>query len=122
MAGYRKWWEDLGKVAKIVLSIFGIFGFLYRLFGVIIEKAESTERLVYTILNVIPIIGTVIVILDIVWVALDRPFPTCFADWGISSAEEKPAEENVVEAEAVDKEDAPKEEEPKEEAAEEKAE
>ncbi len=62
----------------------------------------------YTILNVVPIIGTVIVVIDIVWMALGRPVPVSFGD--LSGGEEtKPDEEKVVEAEATDKEEEPKE-------------
>ncbi len=109
MANYCKWWDELGKVVKVILSIFGIFCFLYRLFKVIQEKAENTDRLLYLILNVIPIIGTVIVIVDIVWAALDKPMPLCFSDWSGNKAPEQPKEENVVEAEAEDKEEKPAE-------------
>ena len=111
MENYCKWWDELGKVAKVVLSIFGIFLFLYRLFKVIMEKAENTDRLVYLILNVVPIIGTVIIVIDIVWMAMDRPVALCFADWSNPGA---PKEDNVVEAESQEVKEEPAEEKPAE--------
>ena len=91
MNGYIKFYDEAPIWLRIILSIVCIPGFLYRLFKVIIDKAEDTSKLVYLILNVIPIIGTVIVIIDIVWCALKRALPLCFADWSNPTSLGEPA-------------------------------
>ena len=99
MKQYREWFDGLNKVVKIIFSVLGIFLFLYRLFLVIEEKAKNTERLVYLILNVVPIVGFVIMVLDIVAAAMDKPVPLSFGDaFGSDSQEDAPAEEKPEEA------------------------
>ena len=80
MSGYIDYYDQAPKWVRIVFSALGIPAFLYRLFKVIIEKAGDTSKLIYLILNVIPFIGTVIWVIDIVWCILDRKLPLCFAD------------------------------------------
>ena len=81
MSDYIKFYDEAPLWLRIVLSALGVPAFLYRLFNVIIEKAADTSRLIYLILNVVPIIGTVIYVIDIVWCALGRLLPRGFADW-----------------------------------------
>ena len=52
MSGYIKWFDEAPRWLRIVCSIFGIFAFLYRLFKVIIDKAEDTAKLIYLIFSV----------------------------------------------------------------------
>ena len=80
MSGYIKFYDEAARWLRVVLSALGITATLYRLFTVIIDKAADKMKLVYLILGVIPFIGTVIWVLDIVWCARNRPLPTCFAD------------------------------------------
>ena len=89
MAGYIKWYDEAPKWLRIVVSVFGIFAFLYRLFKVIIDKAEDTSKLIYVIFNVIPIIGTVIVVFDIVKCAMGKALPTNFSEMADFSDESK---------------------------------
>ena len=79
MKAYRDWFDGLAKIVKIILSIFGIFSLLYRLFIVIEEKAKNTDHLIYLILCIVPIIGFVIVIFDIIAAATEKPVPLDFA-------------------------------------------
>ena len=80
MSGYIKWLDESPRWLRVVLSIFWIFNFLYRLFKVIIDKAEDTSKLVYVILNVVPFVGYIIGIFDIVKTAMDRNIPTNFSE------------------------------------------
>ena len=80
MSGYIKWFDDAPRWVRVVCSLFGIFLFLYRLFKVIIDKAEDTSKLVYVILNVVPVIGWIIIVFDIVKCAMDRFIPTNFSE------------------------------------------
>ena len=97
MSEYIKFYDESPRWLRVVLSAVGVPAFLYRLFGVIMDKANDGSKLLYLILNVMPIIGTFIWILDIIWCALGRHLPTCFGDL----AEEK---KDVVEAEVVEEE------------------
>ena len=81
MNDFIQFYDDAPLWLRIVLSIVWVPGFLYRLFKVIMEKAEDTAALVYLILNALPIIGTIILIFDIVKCALSKPLPRTFADW-----------------------------------------
>lgn len=80
MSGYIKYFDEAPRWLRVVCSVFWVFNFLYRLFKVIIDKAEDTSKLVYVILNVIPFIGQVIAIFDIVKTAMDRNIPTNFSE------------------------------------------
>ena len=80
MSDYIKWLDDAPRWLRVVCSVFWVFNFLYRLFKVIIDKAEDTAKLVYLILNVVPFIGQVIAIFDIVKTAMDRFIPTDFSE------------------------------------------
>ena len=81
MSNYIKFYDGAARWLRIVLSVVCVPAFLYRLFKVIIDKAEDKSKLIYLILSVIPFIGTVIFVVDIVWCALCRELPLCFADW-----------------------------------------
>lgn len=78
MSGYIKWIDEAPRWLRVVLSVFGIFNFLYRLFTVIIDKAKDTAKLVYVICNVIPILGFIIAVFDIVKTAMNKKIPTAF--------------------------------------------
>lgn len=65
MNEYISWYNGLGKAVKIIFAVLGIFCLVYRLLYVIREKASNTGRLIYLILNFIPVIGTVIWVIDI---------------------------------------------------------
>lgn len=67
--GFTKWVNEQSKAVKIILFIpfWGwIFGFLYRLFEFIEHK--ETSSLVGFILNVVPLIGFVMAIIDFVFI------------------------------------------------------
>ena len=91
MDGYIKFYDEAAKWLRIVLSVLAIPAFLYRLFKVIINKNDDPAKLIYLILNVVPIIGTVIWVIDLVWCIVGKPLPLCFGDLssGGSSNEEK---------------------------------
>lgn len=76
MEGYKKWVDGLGKGLRVVFAIFvPVIYFVYRLFGVIEEKAKVKDNLVYLILNVIPIVFLIVYILDIVAAVKGEPVP-----------------------------------------------
>lgn len=112
MSEYMKFYDEAPRWLRVVLAVVWVPAFLYRLFGVIIDKAKDTPKLVYLILNVVPIIGFIIVIIDIVWCAMGRPLPVSFASLNGDVTEVK--KEEAVEAEEVKEEEKPeaKEEKP----------
>ena len=116
MNDYIKFYDESPRWLRVVLSALGVPAFLYRLFGVILDKAKDTSKLVYLILNVVPIIGAIIYVIDIVWCALGRKLPVCLADWTGASAS-APAHTEAVEATEVkeEKKEETTEAEPKEE-------
>ena len=78
MEGYIKWFDGLSKVLRIVLSIFGIFCFLYRLFAYIRAEQKESKNLVYLILNIVPLVSIVVFVLDIVAAVKEQPVPLAF--------------------------------------------
>ncbi len=116
MENYLKWFDEQSKIIRVLLSIVGVPALLYRLFTVIIEKAKVTDHLVYLILNVVPIVGTIILIFDIVATARGRRLPLAFSE--MTNPADLGGKEDAVEVEAEDKPEE-KPEEPKEEPKEE---
>ena len=110
MSEYLKFVDEAPRWLRVILAVVWVPAFLYRLFGVIIEKASDTDKLIYLILNVVPIIGFILTIIDIIWCALGRPLPVSFASLNGDLSETK--KEEAVEAEEVKEE--PKEEKPAE--------
>lgn len=98
MNSYIRFYDEAALWLRIVLSALGVPAFLYRLFKVIMEKAGDSSRLVYLILNVIPIIGAVIYVVDIIWCAMGRALPLSFDDWSNPA----PVAAATVEAEAAE--------------------
>ena len=93
MNDYIQFYDDAPLWLRIVLSVLWVPAFLYRLFNVIMEKAQDSAALVYLILNALPIIGTIILVFDIVKCALGKPLPRTFADW---------SNESVIDVEATE--------------------
>ena len=89
MSGYIKYFDEAPRWLRVVCSIFWVFMFLYRLFKVIIDRAEDTSKLIYVILNVVPFVGQVIAVFDIVKTAMDHNIPTNFADMCDFSQQQK---------------------------------
>ena len=102
MSEYIRFYDEAPMWLRIVMSALWIPAFLYRLFQLILDHADEPMNLVYLILSVIPFIGTVIFVIDIVWCALRRPLPLSFADWFGDGFDEKDA----VDVESEEKTDA----------------
>lgn len=77
MNEYISWYNKLDKVVKVIFAFLGIFCLLYRLFYVIREKGTDTSRLIYLVLNFVPIISTIIWLIDIVY-AFKNDVPLSF--------------------------------------------
>ena len=80
MEGYKNWLNGLGKGLKILLSLFSLFFWLYRLFDYIGAANKEGKRLAYIILNIVPIVSIVILVLDIVAAAKGKPVPLAFGE------------------------------------------
>ena len=80
MEGYKNWINGLGKGLKILLSIFGLFFWLYRLFEYIGAANKEGKKLAYVILGIVPIVNFVIVVLDIIAAAKGNPVPLAFGE------------------------------------------
>ena len=104
MSGYIRFYDEAPMWLRIVLSVLWVPAFLYRLFQLIIDAMEEPMNLVYLILSVIPFIGTVILVIDIVWCALRRPLPLSFADWFGDEVDEKGAVDVEANEEKTDAE------------------
>jgi len=113
MSGYIKFYDEAELWLRVVLSALGVPAFLYRLFKVIIDKAHNVENLIFLILNVIPIVGTIIWVFDIVRCAMSKPLPCNFAGWwsnGEAATETKAEEKEEVKEEPKQVEEKPAEE------------
>lgn len=102
MNSYIRFYDEAALWLRIVLSALGVPAFLYRLFKVIMEKAGDSNRLVYLILNVIPIIGAVIYVVDIIWCAMGRALPLSFDDWSNPAPVAAAVEAEAAEAPAAE--------------------
>ena len=103
MTAYCKFYDEADMWIRIVLSVLWVPAFLYRLFKAILDKWQDLSRLIYLILNVLPIVGTAVVVLDIVWCALRRNLPTCLADLLSPS---NPVSSDAIDAEVVEEKES----------------
>lgn len=102
MSDYIKFYDGAERWLRIVLSVFFVPAFLYRLFKVIISKAEDPSQIVYLVLSVLPIIGTIVLVLDIVWCALNRSLPTNLSDvFAYEGKKDDGTKEDAIDAEVV---------------------
>lgn len=68
MQEYIDWYNKQEVLVKVLLAIVWVPAFLYRLFSLILKaNEEQTSQIVYFILTLIPVIGTVLWITDIVY-------------------------------------------------------
>ena len=78
---------------------------LVRIFTNCLEKWNNNHHILTFVLNLIPIVGQIIYIIDIVYACIDRPFMLDIFDLNNTSAkkEEKPNEDKVVDVESTSK-------------------
>lgn len=125
--GFAKWFDEQSKTIRVVLLIpiwGGIIGILYRIFKYI--ETKHTGTLVGAILEIVPLVGFIISLLDFIFMIVDNKFKFFVPEgenFGIndSAKEEKAEEATEAKAEEV-KEEEKAEEAPAEENKEEKAE
>lgn len=101
MSDYINWHNGAPKWLKIVMAVVFVPTFLYRLFNVIIDKAQDKTKLVYLILTAVPFIGTILWVVDIVFAALGRKVPLCFSELNFAEAP-KDSTEGATEAEVIE--------------------
>lgn len=100
MDKFIKWVDDLGKGLRILFAILVPALYLvYRLFVLIKDKAENKDRLIYFILNVIPVVFLVVYVLDIIAAFKGEPVTLEFKKKEEKPAEEKPQEKEEEKAE-----------------------
>ena len=80
MQEYIKFYDESVRWLRIVLSVLFVPAFLYRLFHVILEKANDASKIVYMVFEVLPILGTIVLVVDIVFCALNRNIPLNLAE------------------------------------------
>ena len=80
MQGYIDFYDNAEKWLRVVMSVFFVPAFLYRLFTIILEKASRPSHLVYLILSVLPFLDTACVVIDIVFCAIGRLLPRDFGE------------------------------------------
>ena len=120
--GFAKWFDEQSKTIRVVLLIpiwGGIIGILYRIFKYI--ETKHTGTLVGAILEIVPLVGFIISLLDFIFMIVDNKFKFFVPEgenFGIAeeATEEQPeATETKEEAKEVEETKA---EETKEEKAE----
>ena len=107
-----KWFDSLSKEIKVILliPIWGwVFSALYRIFYYV-EIEKDVPTLIVGILCIIPVIGFIVSLLDLVTMLTKNSFSICFdikIDDIVNEVKEEfkedVKEENIVEGEVVDK-------------------
>ena len=95
MQEYIKFYDESVRWLRIVLSALGIPAFLYRLFHVILEKANDASKIVYMVFEVLPILGMIVYVVDIVFCALNRNIPLNLAD-ALNGGSQQTVEAEVI--------------------------
>lgn len=101
MNGFEKWYSGLAKWIKCVLALFGC-GIVARIFKFIETKDNSP--LIGAILEVIPVIGQVIAIIDLVTNITDDNFKILYAAGSLNDFKAKEEKkDDTIDAEVEDK-------------------
>ena len=105
MNGFERWWNDLSKGLKILLVIitFGVMGFVARLIKFIFTKDSSP--LIGFILCLIPLVGTVIWIIDIITTCSKGEFTLLYEAGSLDDLSKKAEATDTVDAEAKEVKD-----------------
>lgn len=121
MNGFERWYNNINKFLKVILALFGI-GIVARIFKYI--ETKDSSPLIGAILMIIPILGTIIVIIDFITQICKNDFTLLYGAGSVNEfTGKKENKDDVVDAEATEvKEEAPAEETKEETATEEKAE
>ena len=104
MENWIKFCSESKKVVRIIMAALYVPTLLVRLFTCILEKWKDSSHIVMFVLQLIPIIGQIIYIIDIVFAALGRPFILCLTDINKDYNKADPVkEEKVIDVDSSEK-------------------
>ena len=100
--GFERWFNGVNKILKCILALFGI-GIVARIFKYI--ETKDASPLVGAILMVVPILGTIIVIIDFITQIIKNDFTLLYAAGSMNDfvkEEKKDDKKDAVDAEATE--------------------
>ena len=103
MNGFEKWYNGINKFLKVILALFGI-GIVARIFKYI--ETKDASPLVGAILMVIPIVGLIICIVDLITQIAKDDFALLYAAGSLDDFTKKEEKKSdAVDAEAKEVKD-----------------
>ena len=104
MNGFERWYNGINKILKVILALLGI-GIVARIFKYI--ETKDASPLVGAILMVVPIVGTIIVIIDFITQICKNDFTLLYAAGSMNDFVKEEKKSDTVDAEATEvKEDS----------------
>ena len=100
--GFERWFNGVNKILKCILALLGI-GIVARIFKYI--ETKDASPLVGAILMVVPILGTIIVIIDFITQIIKNDFTLLYAAGSMNDfvkEEKKDDKKDAVDAEATE--------------------
>lgn len=107
MNGFERWFNGIPKILRVILALFGV-GIVARIFKYI--ETKDSSPLIGAILMIVPIVGTIIVIIDFITQICKNDFTLLYAAGSMNDfvkEDKKDEKKDAVDAEATEvKEDA----------------
>jgi len=99
MNGFERWYNGINKILKVILALLGI-GIVARIFKYI--ETKDASPLVGAILMVVPIVGTIIVIIDFITQICKNDFTLLYAAGSMNDFVKEEKKSDTVDAEATE--------------------
>ena len=99
MNGFERWYNGINKILKVILALLGI-GIVARIFKYI--ETKDASPLVGAILMLVPIVGTIIVIIDFITQICKNDFTLLYAAGSMNDFVKDEKKSNTVDAEATE--------------------
>lgn len=99
MNGFERWYNGINKILKVILALLGI-GIVARIFKYI--ETKDASPLVGAILMLVPIVGTIIVIIDFITQICKNDFTLLYAAGSMNDFVKEEKKSDTVDAEATE--------------------
>ena len=102
MNGFERWYNGINKILKVILALLGI-GIVARIFKYI--ETKDASPLVGAILMIVPIVGTIIVIIDFITQICKNDFTLLYGAGSLNDfvkEDKKDEKKDAVDAEATE--------------------
>ena len=103
--GFERWFNGVNKILKAILALLGI-GIVARIFKYI--ETKDASPLVGAILMLVPIIGTIIVIIDFITQLCKNDFALLYGAGSMNDFVKEEKKSDAVDAEATEVKDEDK--------------